>query len=390
MQYEIIVCGGGIVGMSTALSLARQGIKVAILAPEYDPFAPTSGDDYHARIYAISGASQVLLEQLGVWKKIPTARYQAVERMEIHGDAGGELVLDAWQANRKELTWIMESGQIEYVLKEALSYLQVPWIDDKVAAYELGTIHTEKGQTLKAQLCIGADGANSTLRELAGLAHTKRMYGDIGLVVQLDCERHHRNTAYQWFRTDGILAFLPLPDTSVGHQVSMVWSLRTPLAEPWLEKTPEEVAAQLPLQLEAISNGALGKMHVRSTLKGFPLTLQETQLAGNGVVLMGDAAHRLHPLAGQGLNLGLGDVSDLARILRDKESFRSFGDERILARYRQARQPDILAMKVVTDNLHKLFAAHGAGISQLRNVGLNVVQRMPWVKRQLIKAAVGV
>ncbi|AIL32117.1 FAD-dependent monooxygenase [Basilea psittacipulmonis] len=388
MQYDVAICGGGIVGMATALSLVRQQKKVCIISPKYQPLIFTN-DDYHPRIYAISGASKKLLEDLGVWSNIPVERYQAVERMEIHGDGDGLLELDAWQANSSELTWIMESGQIENVLMQALRYLNVTWIDAQVVGYEKGSLTASDGKTYTADLCVGADGANSKLRELAGLSHTKRMYGDIGLVCQLNTAFPHQSTAYQWFRTDGILAFLPLPDTADGPQVSMVWSLRTPQAEEWLQKTPQEISEQLPAILQSMTQHRLGTMSVRSELKGFPLTLQETQLAGNGVVLMGDAAHRLHPLAGQGLNLGLGDVYSLSHILATKEHFRNCGDERILDRYRDSRKRDILEMKLATDGLHKLFASPDMMVSKVRNLGLNMVQNFPWVKRKLIEAAIG-
>ena len=218
---------------------------------------------------------------------------------------------------------------------------------------------------------MGADGAASPLREAAGLKHEAVPYKDTGLVVHLDAERPHQGTAVQWFRDDGVLALLPLPDTSDGAQVSMVWSMREEAAARLLALPQGEQAAALEGLLAHAAEGRLGKLTVRSKLHGFPLTLERAQMVAPGIALAGDAAHRLHPLAGQGLNLGLGDVEALVEAVAGREPYRQAGDLRVLHRYQRARAEPVLAMRLATDGLHKLFAArHAAGLAAQRRHAL--------------------
>ncbi|WP_278487984.1 UbiH/UbiF family hydroxylase [Achromobacter insolitus] len=386
MSHQIIVCGAGIVGLSTALALARRGQRVAVLAPRAS-VPPADADRYHPRVYAISPASQRFLAELGVWDAMPASRLTPVTGMEIHGDADGQVNLSAWQAALPQLAWIVESGEIERVLIQAVRMFGIPWLEDRCTGYRDGAIDTESGARIEAELFVGADGAASPLREAAGLKHESVSYHDTGLVVHLDAERPHQGTAFQWFRDDGVLALLPLPDTSAGPQVSMVWSMRAEPAQALLALPPEEQAARLETLLADAAEGRLGALKVRSKLHGFPLTLERAQMVAPGIALAGDAAHRLHPLAGQGLNLGLGDVEALARIVAGREAYRAAGDLRVLHRYQRARAEPVLAMRLATDGLHKLFASRATPLVWLRNAGMHWVERTPLIKRRLITGA---
>ena len=184
MTHQIVVCGAGIVGLSTALALARRGQRVAVLAPRASVPA-AEADHYHPRVYAISPASQRFLAGLGVWDAMPAARLTPVQAMEIHGDADGEVHLNAWQAALPQLAWIVESGEIERVLIQAVRLFGIPWIEDRCAGYANGEIQTENGARIRAELFVGADGAASPLREAAGLKHEAVPYKDTGLVVHL-------------------------------------------------------------------------------------------------------------------------------------------------------------------------------------------------------------
>ncbi|WP_333903037.1 UbiH/UbiF family hydroxylase [Achromobacter insolitus] len=386
MSHQIVVCGAGIVGLSTALALARRGQRVAVLAPRAN-VPPADADRYHPRVYAISPASQRFLAELGVWDAMPASRLTPVTGMEIHGDADGQVNLSAWQAALPQLAWIVESGEIERVLIQAVRMFGIPWLEDRCTGYRDGAIDTESGARIEAELFVGADGAASPLREAAGLKHESVSYHDTGLVVHLDAERSHQGTAFQWFRDDGVLALLPLPDTSAGPQVSMVWSMRAEPAQALLALPPEEQAARLETLLADAAEGRLGALKVRSKLHGFPLTLERAQMVAPGIALAGDAAHRLHPLAGQGLNLGLGDVEALARIVAGREAYRAAGDLRVLHRYQRARAEPVLAMRLATDGLHKLFASRATPLVWLRNAGMHWVERTPLIKRRLITGA---
>lgn len=386
MSHQIVVCGAGIVGLSTALALARRGQRVAVLAPRSSVPA-ADPNHFHPRVYAFSPASQRFLADLGVWDAMPAARLMPVQAMEIHGDADGQVNLNAWQAALPQLAWIVESGEIERVLIQAVRMFGIPWLEDRCTGYQDGAVDTESGARIQAELFVGADGAASPLRTAAGLKHDAVSYNDTGLVVHLDAEHAHHGTAIQWFRDDGVLALLPLPDTADGPQVSMVWSMRSELAQSLLALPADEQSARLETLLADASEGRLGRLKVRSKLHGFPLTLERAQMVAPGIALAGDAAHRLHPLAGQGLNLGLGDVEALARTVAGREPYRSAGDIRVLHRYQRARAEPVLAMRLATDGLHKLFASHATPLVWLRNAGMHWVEKTPLIKRRLIAGA---
>lgn len=385
MNHSVVVCGAGIVGMASVLALARAGIKTQLIAPRRAaPSPPVSGDLYHPRVYAISPVSQRFLSELGVWDALDQTRIAPVTSMEIEGDTGARLHLDAWHAASSHLAWIVESGEIERVMTQVLAWSGVQWIDDSVTQWRYGEVVTARGQTVACELCIGADGAASPLRKMAGLSHRATPYGDVGLVAHLDCSLPHQDTAYQWFGDDGVLAFLPLPDTARGHQVSMVWSVRQSRAQDVQSLLPAERAQRLPAMLARVAGERLGTLRLNSDLHGFPLSVEQAEVIAPGVALVGDAAHRVHPLAGQGLNLGLGDVRELTRVLAEREPFRGLGDMHVLRRYRRARAEPVAAMKVVTGGLHKLFTLRSAPVALLRNAGLTCVDAVPALKRVLV------
>lgn len=386
MSTPIVVCGTGIVGLATALAFARRGERVTLLGPKRS-FAPALDEIFHARVYAISPSSQRFLAALGVWALLDARRVTAVEAMEIHGDADGLLNLNAWQTAQTELAWIVESLELERVLTQAVLMFGIPWVSEKFASYVPGCITTESGTSLRAELFVAADGAQSELRSAAGVPVTVRPYGATGLVAHFNTHFPHQGTALQWFTPEGVLALLPMPATSEGPQVSMVWSAKESLANEILTMSAPAQGQYLSRRLGEITASRLGALTMRSALHGFPLTLNQSPMVSEGLVLAGDAAHRLHPLAGQGLNLGLGDVEALVDTIAGRESFRSPGDPMLLRRYRRARAEPVWAMRMVTDGLFRLFESQQAPVAWLRNVGMNVVEKLPFIKRHLIAGA---
>ena len=386
MSASIVVCGSGIVGLATALAFARKGEAVTLVGPR-----PTvqrlSQDEFFARVYALSPASQRFLASIGVWDLMDARRLTSVQAMEIHGDGDGLLNLNAWQSAQSELAWIVESSEIERVLVQAAQVVGLRWITEKFASYTSGALTTDRGTTLEAELFIAADGAQSPLRAAAGLTVESRPYGATALVAHVNCSVPHQGTALQWFGSDGVLAFLPMPDTALGPQVSMVWSLKEAIANEVLGMPAAQQASALQTRLAAATAGRLGALTLRSAVHGFPLTLNQSPMIGDCLALAGDAAHRLHPLAGQGLNLGLGDVQALVDTVAARESFRSPGDPMVLRRYRRLRAEPVMAMRLVTDGLARLFDVQHAPVVWLRNMGMNLAEKLPFIKRQLIAGA---
>lgn len=388
-REQIVVCGGGLAGMASALGLKKQGFEVEILAPPPKVYEIEPGH-YHPRVYALSVASQQFLEQLGVWGLMPAERITPVQAMQVFGDASGEMTLEAWQILREELAWIIESGLMEEALKQALRVYGVVWHEDLFARFAPDGVIGQSGQFYAADLVIGADGAHSEVRQAARIPHDFHAYGDKGVVTHLTAELPHQQVARQWFTGDSVLALLPLPDTPDGAQVSMVWSVREERADELMALSASARAEEIERYLQAITAGCLGALTVRSPVHAFPLTFERSAMVAPGVALVSDAAHRVHPLAGQGLNLGFGDIEELIRILSTKPAYQSVGALPVLERYRRARAEPIFAMRWVTHGLHQLFGLPLVPAMVARNLGMNLVNQLPFIKRYLIQEAAGI
>jgi ubiquinone biosynthesis UbiH/UbiF/VisC/COQ6 family hydroxylase len=236
------------------------------------------------------------------------------------------------------------------------------------------------GTAIGAALVTGADGANSFVRQSAGIEATEREYGQAALVANFRCEKPHRNVAYQWFQGGPVLALLPLP----GAYASMVWSLPAPEAERIAALEPPQLA----IEVERASHSLLGALEAVSPVRSFPLRrLAAKRLVASRVALVGDAAHVVHPLAGQGLNLGLQDARELAKVLKEREPARDMGDYRLLRRYERRRAEPLLAMDTVVSGLFALYGARNSMIARLRNAGLNLTDRLPVLKNVLMRQA---
>lgn len=387
-QYDVLVCGNGIAGLASALACARQRLHVAVLAPSRT-IQHNLGDDYHPRIYAISNQSQQFLNRLGVWSAMPQERITEVQKMRVAGDMGGCFTFDAYQAVMQHLAFIVESGEIEFALMQSLRVLGVDFIEDSFDRVIGQEAVTASGQRIAFDLLVGADGSKSRVRHGCGISAKYTPYNDKGLVCQFNTELPHCGQAFQWFDGNSVMALLPLPDVHGKPQVSLVWSMPDSEAAVWLDMDPEEIRAKLPLAVGRVSQGMLGRLQMLSPLRGFPLTLGKSDLIANHVALVGDAAHQVHPLAGQGLNLGLADVETLDQVIREREDFRSVGDARVLDRYKYRRSAALMQMRLVTDGLHKLFRQQWPAAGLLRNVGMSLLNYSPWMKRRLVQSATG-
>ncbi len=389
MKFDVTIVGGGLVGASLALGLKNAGLKVALV--ESRPPAPLPQDDsWDSRIYAISPGSAEFLQRLGIWQALDQSRIAPVYNMAVFGDdTAARIDFGAYDIGCSELAFIVENRQLQAAVWKALKHekkhikIFCPVQCISLTRTESHAhLHLEDGRVLQTALIVGADGLNSWVREHAGIEAVRHSYQQTGVVANFKAEQHHRNIAHQWFRRDGVLALLPLPDSLV----SMVWSANEERARALLNLPETELCREV---TEA-SGRALGEMRLVTRPAAFPLNFVHVKkLVQPRLALIGDAAHGIHPLAGQGVNLGLRDAQELAATLLGRGLQTDCGDYLLLRRYERARKEDILAMELVTDSLQKLFSNTHPTLVRLRNLGLELTNRLPLLKDQLMRHALG-
>lgn len=370
--HDICIRGGGIVGRTLALLLARQQHRVALVAPPPDA-ASGHGD---VRAYALSPAARELLEGLRCWPDERAAT--PVLAMLVHGDGHGAVRFTAAAQGVPALNWIVDVPALERQLAEAVKYQ---------SGIEV------LSAPVPAPLTVVCEGRASSTRAELGVDFETTRYPQHALATRLDCERPHGQVAQQWFTAEGdIVAFLPLNGAD-GRQVAVVWSVRS-------ERLPELQGlddAELAARLHALSGGALGALQIIGPRAAWPLIkAQATRWVGpmpgrpgESFALAGDAAHAMHPLAGQGLNVGLGDAAELARVLAAREPWRPLNDLKPLRRYERARQGDWLRMSLATDGLQQLFGRPEAIAGWLRNWGMAAFDASGPLKRRIARLAMG-
>lgn len=382
--YDVVIVGAGIVGAAFAAALRDSGLKLALI--EAHPPAPPT-DDWDTRIYAISPGSAAFLESMGVWQTLDQSRIGPVYGMSIRGDSGAELEFDAYRTGVPQLAWIMESGRIQHGLWTALQHQANLALFAGVSCAELAwsasgaRLALTDGTVLHSKLVVAADGGKSWVRAQAGIDSRREDYLQSGVVANFVAEKAHRGIARQWFREENVLAWLPLPQ----NHISMVWSTDAAHTEALLAASPEQLADEV-----ARAGGhALGTLRQVGRTAAFPLSINRvSSLVQPGLALIGDAAHGVHPLAGQGVNLGLRDARELAQVLQHRGAA-DCGDLALLRRYERARRGDIVAMQTVTDSLHHLFRSRNPLLMKLRNVGMDFTNQLNPIKAWLIRQALG-
>ncbi|MDR3413298.1 MAG: UbiH/UbiF family hydroxylase [Formivibrio sp.] len=384
LDADVLIVGGGLVGAALALALKDTPLSVLLLEGR-EPVFDWPAESWDSRIYAISGSSRKLLEQTGAWAQLDKARQQAVQAMRIFGDNGPELRFDAPEAGLDRLATILESRELQQALWQALrscpnATLLAPAEPVRLAVdADAATLTLADGRSLSARLLVGADGAQSWVRQQLAIEPKIHDYRQFGVVANFGIEKPHHGTAFQWFSPDGVLAWLPLP----AGRMSMVWSCSAALKDELLALD----AGQLATRVAAAGNGRLGVLQTITPAAAFPLRLNHVpQLVAPHVALVGDAAHTVHPLAGQGVNLGFGDVVELAGILSAESSARC-GDLDVLRRYERARREPVYRMQGVCHGLQLLFNNHHPLLKVVRNLGLGLTNQSEWLKRQLIRQA---
>ena len=361
--YDVCIRGAGIVGRTLALLLARDRLRVALVDL---PQPPASRPD--VRAYALNAASRDLLQRLRAW---PDEQYATpVAAMDVRGDEDGRVRFSAQEEGVPALAWIVEVEPLLARLAEAVRFQP----------------HVEVVTTPQpAALTVVCEGRASSTRAEFGVPFEVAAYAQRAIAARLVCEKGHGGVAHQWFEDGNVLGLLPLGGPQ-GNSVALVWSLQEGRVDELLTMPAEEFQARL----QTCSHQELGRLTLTTERVVWPLQRAMAQRwCGPGWTLAGDAAHNLHPLAGQGLNLGLADAETLARVLHEREYWRGVGDEKLLRRYERARKAEVMAMTWTTDGLQQLFAQPAEPWAWLRNWGMRGFDRSGPVKRWVVRQAMG-
>lgn len=398
MKYDVVIVGAGLVGQAVAASLAQAdaGLTIALVDPAFREAAPDTNTDiqsFDLRVSALTAKSQAYLTRLGAWEKIPAQRLAPYRHMHVWDAEGtGSVTFNAADLHVPVLGHIVENRQTLWALQQCVQSLSsidvicqpVRYIDNR-SADGYTPVALGDGSTLQAKLVVGADGAMSRIRQWAEVPTTEWDYGHHAIVATVRCEQPLQETAWQRFRPQGPLAFLPMPHDP--HLASIVWSTSEEEADEVLAMSD----AEFNQALSAAFEGRLGQIVETSAKARFPLRQRHARAYWcEGVVLAGDAAHTIHPLAGQGVNLGFKDAETLAEeIIRAQSKGLDIGSALVLGRYQRRRQADNLSTMAVMEGFKQLFGSDQPVLRWLRNEGMRLFDRLLPVKQHVVMKAMG-
>jgi 2-polyprenyl-6-methoxyphenol hydroxylase-like FAD-dependent oxidoreductase len=388
--FDVCIRGGGITGRALALLLARERLRVGFVA--HASAHPAANDGVDVRAFAINLKSKQLLESVRCWPSAADAT--PVLKMQVQGDDGGEVVFDAADCGAPALAWIVDVPVLQAQLARAMQF------QPQIELLEIAE---------PATLTVVCEGKTSSSCAEFGVDFEVAPYAQWAIAARLNGEKPHRQTAFQWFSHDGILGVLPMGGPmdgltgrltdgagtqgvadSPGNSVSIVWSVAESRAQTLLQMS----AGDFCRALQVATHDTFGPLTLTSERALWPLQLAHTDrwagtTGGVSWVLAGDAAHTVHPLSGQGLNLGLADVAELATLIAGRDYWRSVADDKLLRRYERSRKADAAALGSVTDGLQRLFAQSGGSWQTLRNAGMNGFERVGPLKKWVARQAMG-
>ncbi|BBB24417.1 2-octaprenyl-3-methyl-6-methoxy-1,4-benzoquinol hydroxylase [Isorropodon fossajaponicum endosymbiont JTNG4] len=381
LQYGIAIIGGGMVGQAFALSMINKGLKITIIEPNHPN--PKLQDKYHTRVSAITPKSETLLKNIGVWGLIKR-KYAFTDTHVWDQNSHGSLDFHKEDEGVNQLGYIVENDALQSAMYTALEKTHIEFICTKLTAihkindgYQLDL---DNNQKITCSLLIGADGAKSHVRELAGIEFNENNYQQKAIVCNIESLQSFQNTTWQRFLSDSIIALLPLSE----HQASIVWSAENHLADELMQLSAELFADRLAQGVEY----KFGRFKVVSNIQAFPLIERSAQdYVKHNLALVGDAAHNIHPLAGQGVNLGFSDVSELSKQLHTND--KPLGDYLVLRKYARAKRLDNELMAKTMTGLNWIYKENNEPLRWLRGFGMNLINESPTLKSFLQKQASG-
>ena len=383
IDSEIVIVGAGLVGLSAAIAFAQQGKKVVLVdAKKPDVKLKKAWDE---RVYALTPATETWLKSIGVWTHVDASRVSPINAMLIFDEATElPLSLRDEDANLPKLGLIIENQNLMHALWVQLNSLENVTVITDAPCQTLNYTHLQivlgldNGHKIAAKLIIAADGVDSWVRKQANIGAIKKDFHQSAIVANFLAEKSHQHIARQWFAPHDVLALLPLPD----KLVSIVWSVSTEKAAELLALSGEELAHNVFVQSQAV----LGNLKQVGKFQSFSLNQQTaSRLIAERIVIMGDAAHQIHPMAGQGVNLGFRDVMQLAQLATKLHSMQNVGDNAVLRQYERARKSDIVIMTQLTSGLDALFASDNRLLKKTRQWGFQQLNAKTRIKKLLIQ-----
>ena len=388
-RADVIIFGGGLVGLALASALDSSGLSAIVVDPA-DP-QPRAEASFDGRTSAVSSSSMRMLDAIGVSDHLPASGCPIWRIAVADGLKTGSLHFDP--DDGEPLGFMHENRQLRAALQSRAEAGKDVWLlwKSRVANVDRGdhavVVSLEDGRKLAAPLLIAADGRNSRTREAAGINVARWRYDHQAIVSVLRHESPHEHVAYEIFYPSGPFALLPMNDDAGGHRSAIVWSVPNDDATGWLSLTDDDFAAEA----KAAMGGFLGKVELLAPRSSFPLGFHHAaQITAKRLALVGDAAHAIHPIAGQGLNLGFRDVAALTQVLVEGARLGlDFGDQQLLDRYQRWRSIDALSVAFATDSLTRIYGIPGEAASAIRRFGMGLVGRISPLRDRLMSEARG-